>query len=100
MSFGVILGRFGDHDRGDETRISTRGDRSNSRAHRHIVSRRWRLKQKARAQTFGLLDWATITKTDQTSRKTEDTLETLIAASRLLVPRVALEGSLRPPKRP
>ena len=45
---GAIIGHFDDHDRGDKTRTSTTGDRTNSRAHAHrpqnIVPRRWRLK--------------------------------------------------------
>ena len=44
---GAILGRLGDHDQDEKMRTSTRGDRSNNRAHanttQHIVPWRWRL---------------------------------------------------------
>ena len=87
---GVILDRFGGHDRGDKTRTSTRGDRSKyPRPRPQTIAHRTppvapKKNTAAASPIFLPARSATITKTEQTSKKTGNALEAPIAASPML----------------
>ena len=107
MESGGILGRFGNHDRGDKTRASTRGDRSNGRGHAHrplqIVPRRWCLKKNhgGRKPIFSACSIGQPSqKPSKQAQKTEDTLETSVAASPLLFRTWRLRASSTHPRHP
>ena len=96
----MILGCLSDPNRSDQTRTLTRDNLIHSRAHAqrplNIAPRRWHLKTNHGDLVYG----STITKTEQSNKKTEDTLEISIASSPLLFRTWRLRALCAHPRHP